>query len=317
MPFQLTKELKLPEINAILREWKHDCGAEVMHIETDDPENVFAIALRTWPSTSNGVAHVLEHTVLCGSKKYPVKDPFFAMQRRSLNTFLNAFTGSDFTCYPAASQNEKDFYNLFDVYIDAVFSPLLEKTRFQQEGIRLEFEKDKLTYKGIVFNEMKGALNSSHARMGESMLRELFPETIYGINSGGDPKHISKLTHDDLKAFHKEYYVPSRAVYYFYGNFPYQKHLDFLEERLLKEEEKTPPLPYPKRVERFKSPKKLEDFYPAHASENNPTLVSIGWITCPIENQLDSLALACLALILMDTDASLLKKVILKKGLAK
>src|SRR6185437_10942231 len=142
---------------------------------------------------SNGAAHILEHTVLCGSKKYPVKDPFFAMSRRSLNTFMNALTGSDFTCYPAATQVEKDFYNLLDVYLDAVFHPQLKEMSFLQEGHRLEFAdpkdpKSALEIKGIVYNEMKGSLASIDSRLWHSMMEELVPDLPYAFNSGGDPK---------------------------------------------------------------------------------------------------------------------------------
>src|SRR5579883_32582 len=138
--FVLSKIVPLEELRCTLRELVHEkSGAVVMHIATDDPENLFCLSFRTLPSNSNGVAHILEHTVLCGSRKFPVKDPFFAMSRRSLNTFMNALTGADFTCYPASSQVEKDFYNLLDVYIDAVFHPQLKEMSFLQEGHRLEF----------------------------------------------------------------------------------------------------------------------------------------------------------------------------------
>src|SRR5580692_11541452 len=142
--FVVTKFLHIPELNCILRELQHlPSGAQVMHIANDDPENLFCLSFKTFPSSSNGVAHILEHTVLCGSRKFPVKDPFFSMSRRSLNTFMNALTGSDFTCYPAASQVEKDFYNLLDVYVDAVFHPELKRLSFLQEGCRLEFTEPK------------------------------------------------------------------------------------------------------------------------------------------------------------------------------
>ncbi|MES2121212.1 MAG: insulinase family protein, partial [Chlamydiota bacterium] len=154
--FVTTKVVAIPELNCTLRELTHlPTGAAVMHIDNDDPENLFCLSFQTLPSNSNGVAHILEHTVLCGSEKFPIKDPFFSMSRRSLNTFMNALTGSDFTCYPAASLNEKDFYNLLDVYIDAVFHPELKRMSFFQEGHRLEFTHPSdpatpLVYRGIV-----------------------------------------------------------------------------------------------------------------------------------------------------------------------
>src|SRR5690348_16866783 len=155
--FAVTKVLHVHELNCILRELVHlPTGAQVMHIGNDDPENLFCLSFRTLPSSSNGAPHILEHTVLCGSRRFPVKDPFFAMTRRSLNTYMNALTGSDFTCYPASSQVEKDFYNLLDVYIDAVFHPQLKHVSFLQEGHRLEFvDSKKLQFQGVVYNEMK------------------------------------------------------------------------------------------------------------------------------------------------------------------
>src|SRR3989338_5793455 len=159
--FTFTKALPIEELQSILYELVHEpTGAQVMHIANDDSENLFCLSFQTLPTNSNGIAHILEHTVLCGSKKFPVKDPFFAMTRRSLNTFMNALTGADFTCYPVASQVEKDFYNLLDVYLDAVFHPQLKKVSFLQEGHRLELVDRKdvqgpLIFKGVVFNEMK------------------------------------------------------------------------------------------------------------------------------------------------------------------
>jgi presequence protease len=138
--FRLTRAIELPELQCFFRELIHEpTGANIMHIGNDDPENLFCLSFQTIPTSSNGVAHILEHTVLCGSKKFPVKDPFFAMNRRSLNTFMNALTGADFTCYPAASQVPTDFYNLLDVYLDAVFHPNLNRFSFLQEGHRLSF----------------------------------------------------------------------------------------------------------------------------------------------------------------------------------
>ena len=138
--FKLIKADEIPELQCLLRELVHEpSGARIMHIENEDPENLFCLSFQTLPYNSNGVAHILEHTVLCGSQKFPLKDPFFAMNRRSLNTFMNALTGADFTCYPAASQVHKDFYNLLEVYLDAVFHPILNELSFLQEGHRLEF----------------------------------------------------------------------------------------------------------------------------------------------------------------------------------
>src|SRR5271155_3827525 len=205
--FRLTKYLPLDELQSTLVELTHEpSGARVIHIANSDPENLFCLSLRTLPDSSNGVAHILEHTVLCGSKKFPVKDPFFSMSRRSLNTFMNALTGSDFTCYPAASQVEKDFYNLLNVYLDAVFHPQIKHLSFLQEGCRLEFKNPKdpkspLTFKGIVYNEMKGSITPD-SKLWHACLEDLFPDLPYAYNSGGEPSDIPDLTFEELLEFH-------------------------------------------------------------------------------------------------------------------
>lgn len=323
--FELTKAVEIPELNCFLRELTHTpTGAQVMHISNDDPENVFCLSFQTLPDSSNGVAHILEHTVLCGSKKFPVKDPFFAMTRRSLNTFMNALTGSDFTCYPAASQVPKDFYNLLDVYLDAVFHPNLKELSFLQEGHRYEFAvpddpESPLEHKGIVFNEMKGSLASPNSRLSEAMNEALFPKITYGYNSGGDPKVIPKLTYQELRAFHTEYYQPSRCLFFFYGNMPLEEHLDFITQKTLKDAKKLNPVaPVPPQP-RFSKPHFLSLNYPVGPEEDlsDKSIVSFGWLTCHILDQQDLLALSVLELILMDTDASPLKLALLKSGLCK
>lgn len=323
--FQVTKVVPIPELQCLLRELVHlPTGAQVMDISNNDPENMFCLSFKTWPDTSNGVAHVLEHTVLCGSEKYPVKDPFFAMNRRSLNTFMNALTGSDFTCYPAASQIPKDFYNLLEVYIDAVFKPNLNELSFLQEGHRLEFAisndpKSPLEHKGIVFNEMKGALASGHARLNEAMNHALYPDVTYGVNSGGDPKDIPKLTYTQLCAFFEQYYHPSRCLFFFYGNMPLEGHLDFIAAHALKDVQKLGPLPHMPIQQRFEQPKRLELAYPISLEEEaeDKGLISFGWLTCHILKQQEVLAISLLEIMLLDTDASPLKRALLNSGLCK
>lgn len=321
--FVVTKVMAIHELSSTLREITHEpTGAQVMQLENDDPENLFCLSFKTLPSSSSGVAHILEHTVLCGSRKFPIKDPFFAMTRRSLNTFMNALTGSDFTCYPAASQVEKDYYNLLDVYIDAVFHPQLKEVSFLQEGHRLEFsEKDnpksRLEYHGIVFNEMKGGMASADSRLWHTMMAELFPDLPYGYNSGGDPKEIPKLTYDELISFHETYYHPSRCLFFFYGNFPLKKQLDFIAEKALKSVMKQPPIPNIPAQKRFSAPRTFKQHFPINESEElaNKTMVAFGWVTAPLVEQDDVLALSVLDSVLMDTDASPLKLPLLKSGL--
>jgi Zn-dependent M16 (insulinase) family peptidase len=202
--YSIKKIKALKEINSFLYLLEHsDTGARHAHISNDDKENTFSVAFKTVPSDSTGVAHILEHTVLCGSRKFPVHDPFFSMLKRSLNTFMNAFTASDWTMYPFSTQNRKDFYNLMDVYLDSAFYPNIQELSFKQEGHRIEIEGDsedadllKLVYKGVVYNEMKGAMSSPNQVMVRSILNALYPETTYSYNSGGDPVVIPRLTYN-------------------------------------------------------------------------------------------------------------------------
>ena len=206
----------LKEISSVLYSLEHQAtGAKHIHISNRDKENTFSVAFKTVPNNSTGVAHILEHTVLCGSRKYPVRDPFFSMLKRSLSTFMNAFTASDWTMYPFSTQNKKDYYNLMGVYLDAVFFPRLEPLSFKQEGHRLEIEASpegrdpetlRLVYKGVVYNEMKGAMSSPDQVMVRSILRALYPSTTYRYNSGGDPTEIPTLSTEQLKAFHRKHY---------------------------------------------------------------------------------------------------------------
>jgi presequence protease len=323
--FNLDKITEIPGLQCQMLEFTHEpSGAQVIHIANDDPENLFCLSFKTIPSSSNGVAHILEHTVLCGSKKFPIKDPFFAMSRRSLNTFMNALTGADFTCYPAASQVPQDFYNLLDVYIDAVFHPLLNPFSFHQEGHRIEFanpndSSSRLEYKGIVYNEMKGAMASQNARLSEALHSALFPDVTYGVNSGGDPKVIPQLTYQELCDFHKTYYHPSQCLFFFYGNMPIEGHLEFIAKEILDASPKMDPLPSIPLQPRFKTPRYFEQTYPISPdeSDDNKALISFGWLTCSILEQDKVIALSVLEIILMGNDASPLKMALLKSQLCK
>lgn len=323
--FQIVKASEIAELQCTLLELVHlPTGAQVMHVANDDPENLFCLSFRTLPDSSNGAPHILEHTVLCGSKKYPVKDPFFSMTRRSLNTFMNALTGSDFTCYPAASQVPQDFYNLLEVYLDAVFHPLLNELSFLQEGHRLEFEvpndpHTSLQRKGVVFNEMKGALASANARLAEAMDHALFPNLPYGYNSGGDPKVIPQLTYNDLLNFHERYYHPSRCLFFFYGNLPLEDHLNFIEKHALQGVKKVTPIPSLPMQLRFSEPRQLVVPYSIPVDEDitDKSQIAFGWLTCHILQQQELLALSVLEILLMDTDASPLKLAFLRSGLCK
>lgn len=311
--FVLKKKIPIDEIQSILFEIEHvPTQATIFHVAHEDDENLFSLSFKTYPENSNGVAHILEHTVLCGSKKFPIKDPFFAMTRRSLNTFMNAMTGMDFTCYPAATQNKKDFYHLLDVYIDAVFNPILDEKSFLQEGHRLEFQsktniKSPLTIQGIVYNEMKGSLNSPESRLYKELYKALLPNLPYRFNSGGDPEEIPNLTYQELKEFHAKYYHPSRCVFFFYGNLPLEGHLDFLESTILSHSTKVDPIPNLPLQPRFKEKKIIECAYPVSAITKDQDFIAIAFLTTSIRDQVEFLALSLLEEILMESDASFLK----------
>jgi Zn-dependent M16 (insulinase) family peptidase len=235
--FRLLHEESIAELKTDARLYQHvKTGAELLSLTNEDENKVFGITFRTPPRDSTGVAHILEHSVLCGSRKYPVKEPFVELLKGSLKTFLNAFTYPDKTCYPVASQNVQDFYNLIDVYLDAVFYPRISPFIFQQEGWHLELENPEapLTYKGVVFSEMKGVYSSPDSILGEKSQQLLYPDITYGLDSGGDPKEIPKLTYEVFKEFHRRLYSPTNARIFFYGDDD-PVHRLFLVNEYLKE----------------------------------------------------------------------------------
>ncbi len=217
---------------------KHNkTGARVALLSNDDENKVFYIGFRTPPKDSTGVAHIIEHTVLCGSEKYPIKDPFIELAKGSLNTFLNAMTYPDKTVYPVASCNDKDFKNLMDVYLDAVFHPNIyrEEKIFRQEGWHYEMENagDDLTINGVVYNEMKGAFSSPDDVLYREIMNSLYPHTSYAVESGGDPDVIPELTYEDFLAFHQRYYHPSNSYIYLYGDMDMEERLAYLDREYL------------------------------------------------------------------------------------
>ncbi|MBW2655007.1 MAG: insulinase family protein, partial [Deltaproteobacteria bacterium] len=237
--YTIKKITPLETIDSVMVQLEHiKTKTKHIHILNKDKENTFGVFFRTVPTDSSGVAHILEHTVLCGSKKFNVRDPFFSMIKRSLSTFMNAFTASDWTMYPFSTQNRKDYYNLMDVYLDAAFFPKIDELSFKQEGHRLEIlgtddKEIELEYKGVVYNEMKGAMSSPGQVLGRSLLTALYPDTTYRNNSGGEPSDIPTLTWENLKAFHARYYHPSNAYFYTYGNLPLKETLSFINEKVL------------------------------------------------------------------------------------
>ena len=241
--YELLSRETIPDVRAegyLLRHKK--TGARVAVLSNDDENKVFSIAFRTPPANSTGVAHIIEHTVLCGSRKFPLKDPFVELAKGSLNTFLNAMTYPDKTVYPVASCNDRDFQNLMDVYLDAVFYPNIYQNEkiFRQEGwhYHLEREEDPITYNGVVYNEMKGAFSSPEEVLGRTIMNALFPDSPYGVESGGDPQVIPELSYEEFLDFHRKYYHPSNSYLYLYGNMNVEEKLDWIDREYLSRFEK-------------------------------------------------------------------------------
>ena len=243
--FELVNEQLIPELNTHTQLYRHiRTGAQLLSLENNDTNKVFGIVFKTPPEDSTGLPHIMEHSVLCGSRKYPVKEPFVELMKGSLNTFLNAFTYPDKTCYPVASQNLKDFYNLLDVYMDAVLYPRISPQTLQQEGWHYELDELEapLSYKGVVFNEMKGAYSDPDNLLYKVVQESVFPDNVYALDSGGDPTVIPDLSYAQFKSFHERYYHPSNALIYFYGDDDPGERLKMMDAYL---KEFTPGLPAP------------------------------------------------------------------------
>ena len=277
--FQLVRQHHVEALDILMCEYKHKVtGAVHYHLATNNDENVFLVAFRTQPMDSKGEAHILEHTALCGSEKFPVRDPFFLMIRRSLNTFMNAFTSADWTAYPFATQNKKDFQNLLSVYLDATFAANLNPLDFAQEGIRIELENGEPVYKGVVFNEMKGAMSSPSDQLYHQLAHHLFPETTYHYNSGGDPKDIPDLTYDELVGFYKSHYHPSNAVFMTFGNEPAHKLQEQFETLALSKFDKGETL-HSKPETRLAAPIAVTETYAVDAEDlKDKTYHIISWL---------------------------------------
>lgn len=306
----------IASLNIVIEEYLHKkTGAVHYHLASDNPENVFLVAFRTVPMDSTGVAHILEHTALCGSKHYPVRDPFFMMIRRSLNTFMNAFTSSDWTAYPFASKNRKDFNNLLSVYLDAAFFSRLDELDFAQEGHRIEFAKEddpntELQYKGVVFNEMKGAMSSTNSVLWQTLSKYLFPTTTYHYNSGGEPEHIPDLSYQQLVHFYKTHYHPSNAVFMTFGDIPAIEHHRQFEALALSEFDKLDIHIAVQDEKRYPAPVRVEEHYSADDAEGNKTHVVVGWLLGRSTDLSDLFKAQLLSSVLLDNSASPLLRVL-------
>lgn len=317
--FTLLREEQLSEAGGTVRLWQHNkTKAELISVTNEDENKSFGVAFRTPPKNSTGVAHILEHSVLCGSKKYPVKEPFVELLKSSLQTFLNALTFPDKTCYPVASTNLQDFYNLIDVYLDAVFYPRIDENVLLQEGWHIHAESaDTSTwnFKGVVYNEMKGVYSSPDSVLAEESQHSVFPDTLYSLDSGGNPPEILNLTYDEFKNFHTQYYHPSNARFFFWGDDPEQKRLEILAE-LLQDFDEMPvdsAVPLQKRLD---YERKIETFYAAE-DDGNPknAHVTVNWLLCEGKDAEEIMVLEMLEHILTALPGSPLRKALMDSGL--
>ncbi len=315
--FTKVQEMEIAEMSSVAHVYRHDkTGARVLSIINDDENKVFGISFRTPPEDSTGVAHILEHSVLCGSDKYPIKEPFVELLKGSLQTFLNALTFPDKTCYPVASANTQDFYNLIDVYLDAVFHPRLTPNTLKQEGWHYEMEApDKpVTYKGVVFNEMKGAYSDPDSLLYDHSQQSLFPDTTYGIDSGGDPSVIPDLTFKQFMKFHEDHYHPSNGYAYFYGDDDPEKRLELLDEVFSQYDAIDVTKTRVTLQERFTESKSVRASYPA-SERLAKGMFTVNWLLAETADANLNLALHILEHILIGLPSSPLKKALMDSGL--
>ncbi len=312
--FERVREQDVPEMNIRAELFRHvKTGAEILSLMNDDENKVFGISFRTPPPDSTGLPHILEHAVLCGSRKYPVKEPFAELLKGSLQTFLNAMTYPDKTCYPVASQNLQDFYNLVDVYLDAVFYPRITSFIFQQEGWHFDLEnpENPLIYKGVVYNEMKGAYSSPETLLYEYSQQSLFPDNVYSLDAGGNPREIPDLTFENFRAFHKKFYHPSNALIYFYGDDPPEKRLELLSEYLDDFEKQEVDADVTLQVP-FSEPRRMTRAYAA-GGENGGSkgMVTVNWMLDQTTNPENNLAFHILEYALLGMPGSPLRKALI------
>ncbi len=323
------KELTdIGSVGYILRHNK--TGARVMLIENEDENKVFNIVFRTTPTNSTGVPHIIEHTVLCGSRKYPSKDPFVELVKGSMNTFLNAMTYPDKTMFPVASCNDQDFKNLMDVYMDAVFYPNIYRNEniFRQEGwsYQIEDRDDPVVINGVVYNEMKGAFSSPDDVLERQIMNSLFPDTTYGVESGGDPEQIPQLSYEEFLDFHRKYYNPSNAYIYLYGKMDFAERLEYLDREYLSQfdmaqgmGENGPSYSEVTLQKAFDAPRQIRTVYPV--AENDP-LEDNAYLTwnVAVGTSSDTLlanSFAALDYVLLDSPGAPLKMALLDAGIGK
>jgi len=316
--FELLTSESIPEISSLAKHYRHrSTGAELLSLENADENKTFGVGFRTVPQDSTGVAHILEHSVLAGSEKYPVKEPFIELVKGSLASYVNASTFEDKTVYPVASQNLQDFYNLIDVYLDSVFHPLLKRTTFEREGwhYTLDEQDGPLGFKGVVFNEMKGQVSNPDYVLFKEIIASLFPDTPYAFSSGGDPAVIPDLTYGAFEQFYHVNYHPSNARFFFYGDDPPAARFERIRPYLagVSPGQAAPQLePQP----RFEAARSVTSPYPAGAEVGSQKhALSVGWLLRVNDDPQFALAIRILAHILMGAPASPLRKALVESGL--
>jgi len=322
--FTLVEKRFVNEVNAECLFFKHDkSGAQLLKIAADDPNKLFNIAFKTTPHNDYGTPHILEHSVLNGSKNFPVKSPFDVLMKGSLNTFLNAFTGSDFTCYPVASMNEKDYFNLMHVYLDAVFNPLIydDPRILKQEGWHHELESmdADVVYKGVVYNEMKGAFSSPTRELDYRINKILFPDNTYGVSSGGYPTEIPKLTYEDFLDFHRTYYHPGNSCILLYGDAELDRELEFIDTAYLSNydlSDKHIVIPMQKP---FEAMKEAESTYavPEGSDTNNQTFLNLSFVIGPSTDRARSMMFDMIAEALVNHESAPVRLALQEKGIGR
>ncbi len=322
--YEIIERRRIEDLNSesvLLRHKK--TGARVALLSNDDENKVFYIGFRTPPEDSTGVAHILEHSVLCGSERFPLKDPFVELVKGSLNTFLNAMTYPDKTVYPLASCNDTDFQNLCHVYLDAVFHPNIyqEKKIFMQEGwhYEMETEEDELTINGVVYNEMKGAFSSPDDVLYRQIMNSLYPDNTYSTESGGDPKNIPDLTYEQFLEFHSRYYHPSNSYIYLYGNMDMAEKLDFIDREYLSKYDRLEIDSTVRMQERFTTRNDLEISYPITEEESEKDNTYLAY-NIMLGDSLDrelSIAFNVLDYAVCSAPGAPLKQALIDKGIGK
>lgn len=322
--YQVIKEKYIDEVASNVKLLKHiKSGAHILLLENNDDNKVFSIGFRTPPTDDTGVPHILEHSTLCGSKKFPVKDPFVELLKSSLNTFLNAMTFADKTMYPVASCNEKDFANLMEVYMDAVLYPNVYKHEeiFKQEGWHYELDDvdGEITYNGVVYNEMKGAFSSPDQIVSRVSRHALYPDTTYGVESGGDPEFIPDLTYEAFKNFHTKFYSPANSYIMLYGNMNMEEKLEWLDKEYLSKFDKISVNSDIEYQKTFSNPREESYLYPVGKDEEleGKTYYSYNAVVGTYKETVKSMAFNILTYALLDAPGAPLKQAILDAGIGR